>query len=56
MAPLQTLEKYKADKIKMLQNDFWIPLTEEQIEHINSLPSEMRVDAYARELMRKRFG
>ena len=56
MAPLQTLEKYKADKITMLQRDFGIPMTEEQIEHMNSLVSEMRVDAYARELMRKRFG
>ena len=53
---MTTLKQYKEQKIKMLQDDFWIPLTEEQIEHMHSLPSEMRVDAYARDLMRKRFG
>ena len=53
---MTTLKQYKEQKIKMLQDDFWIPLTAEQIEHMNSLPSEMRVDAYARDLMRKRFG
>lgn len=52
---LPTLEKYKAQKIEMLQRDFGIPMTEEQIEHMNGLVSEMRVDAYARDLMRARF-
>lgn len=56
MATLPTLKQYKEQKIDMLRNDFWIPLTEDEIEHMNSLPSEMRVDAYARDLMRKRFG
>ena len=53
---LQTLEKYKAQKIEMLQRDFGVPMTDEQIEYMNNLISEMRVDAYARDLMRKRFG
>ena len=51
---LPTLETYKKDKIKMLQDDFWIPLTNEQIEHMYGLQSEMRVDAYARQLILER--
>jgi hypothetical protein len=56
MATLPTLQQYKEQKIDMLRNDFWIVLTEEQVEHIYSLPSEMRVDAYARDILNKRFG
>lgn len=56
MAIVMTLDRYKAEKIRMLRNDFGIPMTEDEIGHMNSLPSEMRVDAYARDLMRKRFG
>jgi hypothetical protein len=56
MATLPTLNQYKEQKIKMLRRDFGIPMTEDEIEHMHSLPSEMRVDAYARDLMNKRFG
>ena len=50
-----SLEKYKANKIKILERDFWVRLTSEEVEHMNSLPSEMRVDAYVHDLLRKRY-
>lgn len=56
MATLPTLAEYKEEKIRMLTWDFGVPMTKDEIEYMNSLPSEMRVDAYARDLMTKRFG
>lgn len=48
-----SLPQYKNNKIKILQRDFCIPLTSEEIEHMKSLTSETSVDRYARELMNK---
>ena len=48
-----SLPQYKKNKIKILQRDFCIPLTSEEIEHMKSLTSETSVDRYARELMNK---
>ena len=49
------LDKYKAYKMKILERDFWVRMTDEEIEHMNSLPSEIRVDAYVHDLLRKRY-
>ena len=46
-----SLNCYKSDKIKMLQKHFLVNLKPEQIEHLNSLKSEIAVDNYARSLM-----
>lgn len=54
MATLPTLEEYKEEKIKTL-GELAIVLKPEQIEHMNSLPSEMQVDAYARQLIMERW-
>ena len=54
MPTLPTLKRYKADKIKMLERDFAIRLKPEEKEYINNLPSEIRVDAYARQLIMAR--
>lgn len=50
-----SLPQYKKNKIKMLQRDFCLKLTEEEIETINSLESETEIDRYARELMEKHW-
>ena len=42
------LDKYKADKLKMLKRDFLVELTDEEIEHLNGLETEVQVDRYAR--------
>ena len=46
-----SLSQYKKAKVKMLTRDFLIKLTSEQIEHINSLASEIEVDRYARTIL-----
>jgi hypothetical protein len=56
MAIVMTLDRYKTEKIRMLTWEFGVPMSEDEIKYMNSLPSEMRVDAYARDLMTKRFG
>lgn len=40
-----TVKQYKKDIIKMLQRDFCIMLTEEEIDHINSITRENDDDA-----------
>ena len=46
-----TLKQYIRFKIKILQRDFKLILTEEQIDHMKSLTSEIQVDNYARKLL-----
>lgn len=46
-----TLNQYIKQKIKMLQRDFKVYLTDEQMDHIKSLTSEIQVDNYARTLL-----
>lgn len=50
-----SLPQYKANKIKILQRDFCMHLTDKEIEHLNALLSETEVDRYIRELMHKRW-
>lgn len=47
-----SLEQYKKNKIKMLERDFCVPLTDEQREIINGLSSEIAVDRYSRQLLK----
>ena len=46
-----TLKQYIKQKIKILQRDFKVFLTDEQIDHMKSLTSEIQVDNYARKLL-----
>ena len=45
-----TIEEYRKEKLRMLQADFFIRLTEEEINHMNSLEREIDVDHYAHTL------
>lgn len=47
----RSLDSYKTHKIRMLKKQFYVPMTEEQEEYLNSLKSEIAVDNYARSLM-----
>ena len=46
-----TLKQHIRFKIRILQRDFGISLTDEQIDHMKSLTSEIQVDNYARTLL-----
>ena len=46
-----TLKEHIKFKLKILQRDFKLTLTEEQINHMKSLTSETQVDNYARKLL-----
>ena len=50
-----SLKAYKKNKIKMLEREFMIPLTQAQKDHINSLENEYAVDRHSRSLMKKRL-
>lgn len=47
----KSLESYKRHKIRMLKRQFYVRITDEQEEYLNSLQSEIAVDNYARSLM-----
>ena len=46
-----SLDKYIKEKIRMLKKDFCIPMTDEQIAHMQELKSEIQVDNYAQDLI-----
>lgn len=46
---------YKKNKIKMLEREFMMPLTDEEREHMNSLVNAAEVDRYARTIILKRW-
>ena len=50
-----SLSQYKKNKIKMLERDFCIILTEEEVAKLNSMTSEMLVDRCARGIMDKHW-
>ena len=45
-----TLEDYIKEKLRMLQEDFYLKLTEEEINHMRSLTRDIDVDHYAHTL------
>ena len=48
-----TLKQYKNEKIRMLTDDFCMKLSEDEIDHIQSLKTEIQVDNYVRTLFDK---
>ena len=48
-----SLKTYKKTKVKMLQKDFLLKLSEGEIAHLNALENENDVDRYARSLLNK---
>lgn len=51
--PNMTLKQYISEKIRMLTEDFEMDLLEREIEHIQSLKTEIQVDNYVRTLFDK---
>ena len=48
-----SIKTYIKEKLRMLQNDFYINLTEEEIAHMKSLKREIDVDHYAYDIINK---
>ena len=48
------INDYIKKKIKMLEHDFRIHLTEKEIEHLNELKTEISVDNYALSIIMSR--
>ena len=46
-----SLDKYIQEKIRMIKKDFCIPMTDEQIAHMQELKSEIAVDNYAQDII-----
>lgn len=53
--PHVPLPQYIKEKIKMLDRDFLIRLTSEDIKHFNELKSEIAVDNFAMQLILNRM-
>lgn len=51
----KALEKYAWAKLKMLKSEFKIRITKEDIEHMHSLESELRMDNFAHSLIMNRI-
>ena len=47
-----SIKAYRKMKIKMLEKDFMVPLTNAEKNHINGLETEAAIDRYARTLLR----
>lgn len=46
-----SLKTYRRIKIRMLEEEFYIRLTDSEIDHMNSLTSELEIDAFAHKLI-----
>ena len=49
------ISKYRIAKIKLLQKDFKIDVTEEERLHLETLETEMAVDRYCRTILKNRW-
>ena len=46
-----SVDSYRNYKMRMLNRDFCIGLTDEEVEHFNSLQTEDTIDRYFRKLL-----
>ena len=53
--PSVPLNVYIEEKITMLRNDFFINMSESDLEHIRNLKTEEDVDAYVHQLFMERL-
>ena len=51
-----SFKSYKKMKIKMLQRDFCIPLTDEELEYAANLQNEIQVDQFCLRILNSRWG
>ena len=47
-----TIQEYRKMKIKLLKEDFLVPVTKEQKEHIHTLETEPAIDRYCRTILK----
>ena len=45
------ISEYRKAKLKMLREDFMIDVTDEELNHLNTLESEISIDRYARKII-----
>lgn len=50
-----SFKQYKKMKLRMLQRDFCIQLTEEELEHANTLTTEAQVDQFCIGILNNRW-
>ena len=53
---IESIGTYRKRKIKIMERDFCIKLTQEEIDHINELPTAGAVDAYCIDILNDRWG
>lgn len=51
-----SLKSYRKQKIKILERDFCIKLTEEEIERVNNLTTEVQIDQFCLGIINNRWG
>ena len=50
------IKTYRKAKIKMLERDFCIKLTEEETERVNNLTTEIKIDQFCLGIINNRWG
>lgn len=50
-----SFKTYKKMKLRMLQRDFYINLTEEELEHANTLTTEAAIDQFCISILNNRW-
>lgn len=53
---VENISTYRKRKIKIMERDFCIKLAQEEIDHINELPTAEAVDAYCIDILNNRWG
>lgn len=53
---VENINTYRKRKIKIMERDFCIKLTQAEIDHINELPTACAVDAYCIDIINSRWG
>ena len=51
-----SFSSYKKMKLKMLRRDFCVMLTDEELEHAESLQNEIQVDQFCLGVLNSRWG
>lgn len=50
------IKSYRKAKLKILSRDFCIQLTEDELEHVNNLKTEVAIDQFCLGIINKRWG
>ena len=51
----KSIKSYIKEKIRMLKKDFFIKLTDEEINHLKSMTRDIDVDHYVHDLIMKKL-